>query len=205
MYWLDPDRGRRRRALVRDRVAHLRRVGDDAISATAADVANRARGLVAEAAALLRHESVPDDVLAERVRARLGLSVSHPGAITVTVCEGVIGLDGQVLAAEIQPLVARVRRTRGVRGVENRLDVHRSPEAVPALQGGEGSRGTPLPFLGKPWSPTARLFVGAAGLGLVGWGMRRGRLLGSLLAALGVGVLAGTRTSRPLAVADATP
>lgn len=203
MYWLDPDRGRRRRALARDRVTHLRRVGDDAISATAADVANRARGLLAEGAALLRNERVPDDVLTERVRAGLGYCVTHPRAIEVRVQDGVVTLAGPVLAAEVQPLVGRVRRMRGIRGVENRLDVHQSSDAVPALQGGSDRRAGRFRFLQARWSPTARLLAGATGLGLVAYGMRRGGLVGAVLGALGFGIFARSETNRPLVPTEA--
>lgn len=43
MYVLDPNQGRRRRSLARDKVGHaLRRMGDT-IETTAADISNRAR------------------------------------------------------------------------------------------------------------------------------------------------------------------
>ena len=48
MYFLDPDRGRRRRALVRDKAVGLSNDASEAISGTAADLSNRAYGLYAE-------------------------------------------------------------------------------------------------------------------------------------------------------------
>jgi hypothetical protein len=48
MYMLDPDRGRRRRALVRDKVVSLSSRTGRAISGTARDLSNRAQGLVIE-------------------------------------------------------------------------------------------------------------------------------------------------------------
>jgi hypothetical protein len=203
MYWLDPKRGRRRRALARDRVRHWRRVGNGAIGATATDVATRTRGLLAEGAALLRSQDAPDEVLAERVRAVLGFYATHPRAIAVRAERGVVTLDGPVLAAEVRPLVARVRRMRGVRRVESRLDVHESPEAVPAFQGGgEGHPGA-TSFLRQRWSPATRLVVGALGLGCVAYGMRRGGPVGVALGVLGVGLVARSETNRPLGWAEA--
>lgn len=48
MYFLDPERGNRRRALVRDRVVHYGHVVEDSVSSTARDLGNRAKGVVAE-------------------------------------------------------------------------------------------------------------------------------------------------------------
>lgn len=49
MYLLDPERGRRRRALLRDQVAHARRVLSERAGSKARDLSNRAHGLAAEA------------------------------------------------------------------------------------------------------------------------------------------------------------
>ena len=50
MYYFDPQQGRRRRALVRDRLVHARRVARDLAAGKAQDVRNRAQGAVAETA-----------------------------------------------------------------------------------------------------------------------------------------------------------
>lgn len=49
MYFLDPDRGARRRSLVRDKAVALKNDATDAISTAAEDLSNRAYGTVAEA------------------------------------------------------------------------------------------------------------------------------------------------------------
>lgn len=49
MYYLDPDQGRRRRALARDQLTHARRVIRERTSKKARDLRNRAQGLAAEA------------------------------------------------------------------------------------------------------------------------------------------------------------
>src|SRR5215204_3663603 len=51
MYILDPDRGRRRRALMRDQFVSAGHRLPDAVGAIARDLSNRTRGLVAEAGA----------------------------------------------------------------------------------------------------------------------------------------------------------
>src|SRR5712692_6058045 len=48
MYLLDPNRGKRRRALVRDQLAHLAKRTPEIVDTTARDLKNRARGMVAE-------------------------------------------------------------------------------------------------------------------------------------------------------------
>lgn len=49
MYYFDPEQGRRRRALARDRLAHARRVMREQASRQARHLRNRAQGLAAEA------------------------------------------------------------------------------------------------------------------------------------------------------------
>lgn len=48
MYFLDPDRGRRRRALMMDKAIGLSNDAREAINATSQDLSNRAYGLYAE-------------------------------------------------------------------------------------------------------------------------------------------------------------
>src|SRR2546428_5028741 len=84
MYMFDPDRGKRRRAMVRDKVAHTFNQTGDAIGVTWRDLSNRTRGLVSEIVSLPKGDRSPDEVLEERVRSTMGRVVSHPGAIEVT-------------------------------------------------------------------------------------------------------------------------
>ena len=53
MYFLDPDRGGRRRALLRDKLVGLSNDLGDAAASKARDLRNRAQGLVAEASTAL--------------------------------------------------------------------------------------------------------------------------------------------------------
>src|SRR5581483_1711568 len=140
VYLFDPDRGARRRALVRDRIGRTGRKAGEALETTARDLRNRSVGAVAEIRAAVRtrrdREAVPDEVLAERVRSAIGRVVSHPGAITVTASEGRVTLGGRVLAGEVDRLLARAARVRGVEDLVNELEVHAEPNNVPDLQGG---------------------------------------------------------------------
>lgn len=184
LYLFDPGRGRRRRALARDKVVHYGHETGDATGVVARDLRNRAKGLVAETRRRLRREAPDDSVLAERVRAELGWVCSHPSAIEAEARDGVVTLSGPILKEDVDAVRAAVSRVPGVSSVEDRLEVHEEPGDVPALQG-EGRRGTgPQPeLLQEHWSPAARLLTGAAGAGLACYGIAR-RGIGGVLAAL---------------------
>jgi osmotically-inducible protein OsmY len=135
MYLLDPDRGARRRALVRDKAVHARhKLGG--FGATTRDLRNRARGTLAGLRSRWRQEDVGDEILHERVRSAVGRVVSHPGAIEADVFAGRVTLRGPVLQGELDDLLAAVSQVPGVSEVTNELEVHPSAEHVPSLQGG---------------------------------------------------------------------
>lgn len=135
MYLFDPERGNRRRALLRDKLSHVAHSTGETLDVKSRDAANRFHGLLARTRSLLTTEPVPDAVLAERVRARLGHVVSHPGSIDVAVREGRVTLAGPALSREVDALLCKVGRVRGVTGVENKLELHEGPGSVPGLQG----------------------------------------------------------------------
>src|SRR5438105_6119672 len=97
MYLLDPDRGNRRRAMIRDTAARTVHQTGDAIGTTSRDLSNRTRGMVSEIASLFRGDETSDEVLTSRVRSKLGRLVSHPHAIEVRVRDGHVTLSGPVL------------------------------------------------------------------------------------------------------------
>ena len=162
MFMSDPDRGARRRALVRDKAVRGARVGGRALSATAADLANRTRGVAANAWGSVRRESVDDDRLIERVRAALGHVCSHPRAIAVEAIDGEVTLRGDVLTSEADPVLAAARSVRGVAEIVDDLDKHASPEGVPSLQGSRRLAEPALDLLQRRWAPATRAVVGMA-------------------------------------------
>ena len=83
MYLFDPDRGKRRRALVRDQFVKAACNVRDVFDAASRDFVNRGAGLVGETRSLLNRDAPIDDVLVERVRAKIGRYTQHPGAIEV--------------------------------------------------------------------------------------------------------------------------
>ena len=162
-YFLDPDRGRQRRALVRDRSSRLWRRANEVVEVTRRDVEQRAQGIAARARGLLEQQHpVPDGVLVERIRAAMGRCVSHAHAIRVTAEDGWVTLEGPILSREVQGFVRRVRRFPGVRGVGNRLEVHTPAEDVPELRVGVAMQQR-RNLMNECWPPAARLLAGSAG------------------------------------------
>jgi len=135
MYFLDPDRGKRRRALVRDKVEAAGNKASDYAEKMGRDIRNRAYGMVAETKALFQHEEVTDEVLADRVRAKLGRYHVHTGAIEVSTHEGIVTLTGPILADELTTVLRATRFVRGVRDVNNQLSVYDAAGSEPSLQG----------------------------------------------------------------------
>jgi hypothetical protein len=144
MYLFDPDRGRRRRALIRDKAEGAANKAGDYAGKMSRDLRNRAYGMVAETKSIFRHEEVTDDVLVDRVRSTLGRYPVHVGAIDVTAQNGNVALRGSVMESEMADIMRAVRSVRGVKGVENQLDVHAEKENVSSLQE------TPAPFGSEP-------------------------------------------------------
>jgi BON domain-containing protein len=140
MYVLDPERGKRRRAVVRDKAVSVTKKTGDSLGSRSRDWKNRAKGVAAEVRSLARKEDVSDPVVEERVRAEIGRHVSTPGAIDVISTDGTVALSGAVLASEVDDLISAVRGVAGVEDVENRLEMYATADDAPALQGARGPR-----------------------------------------------------------------
>lgn len=181
MYLFDVDRGRRHRALLRDQVAHIFNATGDTLDATTRDAGHRLTGLFAETRSRLLPEDVSDEVLVERLRAKLGRIVSHPSGIEVAVSGGNVVVSGSILAHETDRLLSRLRSIPGVRSVSSRLREHAVAGDVPGLQG-EGMVRGEGPLARQYWPPSARFTIGALGGALALAGPRRGGFLATLAA-----------------------
>lgn len=192
MYLLDPALGNRRRARMRDRLMRARNLTGSAMDATSRDVRNRARGVVAELRSRLLPGDVSDDVLQERVRARLGQAVRYARSLEATVDNGCVTLRGPVLADDVTRLVRRIGQVPGVREVDNRLDVHAEAGNVPGLHGARASSagGEVFELMQGRLSPAARLATGLGGALLALWGLRRLDAAGVPVATIGMALLA---------------
>jgi osmotically-inducible protein OsmY len=135
MYYFDPVAGNRRRALLRDQLNHMLNKSCDVADAKWRDLQNRAYGAYAETRRSIQSDEPSDQVLVDRVRATIGRHVTHAGAIEVEACDGIVCLSGPALAAEVDELLGAVRSVRGVKDVEDQLDVHESAANISTLQG----------------------------------------------------------------------
>jgi hypothetical protein len=140
MYLLDPDRGRRRRALIRDQLVHgvheIEELGSD-VALKARHLGSRARGAAIEVRARLRMEQVEDRVLEERVRAVLGRLVANPAAISVRSEHGRVTLSGALPEHEHASLIEGVHDVLGVHDVISRLMAHPATDDAPRWQEGD--------------------------------------------------------------------
>lgn len=135
MFLLDPDRGGRRRALIKDKAVSLSHTSRDALDKTARDLRNRATGVIAETKARFNESHVPDDVLVDRVKAALGRYPVHDRAINIESENGTVILNGDTLSDEVGIIMEATSAVRGVKDVVNNLTVHESAEGISALQG----------------------------------------------------------------------
>ena len=123
MYYLDPDTGRRRRALVRDRGVAARHDLEDYASATSRRAADQLQGAAARTRSRVSREPIDDEQLHERIRSKLGRVVERPGDIEVQVRDGYVVLSGIAEEEEISQVLSTVAAIEGVEGVDNLLSV----------------------------------------------------------------------------------
>jgi uncharacterized membrane protein/gas vesicle protein len=199
MYLTDPDKGKRRRAVARDKMQSLMARTGDALDVTSRDLSNRMQGLRVQASRVLfqRNTVADDGLVVERVRARLGRAVSHPHAVKVSAHQGRVTLSGPVLAHEKEQLLEAVRSVPGVVDVEDNLEVHERAD-IPSLQG-QGKRRQMMPvFLQENWPPALRA-AAVLGGGMLGYyGLKRRSVASPLLTAVGLTLVARGLANMPL-------
>lgn len=129
-YFLDPARGRSRRALAGQRIPAVfrRRVGE--LEGLGRRVGSEAHGLKQKATHLREEpKDLNDPALARKVESEIFRDADVPkGQINVSARDGVVELRGEVPSAEmIEDLVERTRRVPEVQEVENLLHLPGSP------------------------------------------------------------------------------
>lgn len=188
MYLFDPLQGRRRRALLRDRVTRIVNSSEDFLDKASRDLNNRITGMTSELESLLSREVPTDRTLVERVRSKMGRYVSHPGAIEVTADQGRVVLHGQVLSNELDELLSAVKSVRGVEQLEHQLQVHDGPANIASLQGGAPPTGE-SGMMRSNLPPATRLVLSTAGLGMLGYCLVKRSPLASLCGTVGLAML----------------
>jgi len=122
MYYLDPELGARRRALLADLVR----------SGLPGERRGPARGGLSRRAYLRATHADPqtDAELRDRIQSALDRLVSHPRALDVSVDKGVVRLGGRVLASERDGLIAQVQGMPGVQKLINAMSAHQNPQDI---------------------------------------------------------------------------
>jgi osmotically-inducible protein OsmY len=124
-YFLDPESGRRRRHVARDRVLGVIRRGARKTRQEADYVTGTVEGKVeaAKSKAAPEKPAANDQALAERVKSQIFQPADAPkDAVNVNVENGVVYLRGQLKRPDqIRKLVEEAGAVDGVRGVENLL------------------------------------------------------------------------------------
>jgi osmotically-inducible protein OsmY len=124
-YFLDPDSGKRRRHVARDRARALIRRGADKGRREAEYRAGQVEGKVEAAKSKAGPEkpAANDQALAERVKSEIFQPADAPkGSVNVNVERGVVYLRGEVKRPDqIRKLVEQAGSVDGVAGVENLL------------------------------------------------------------------------------------
>ena len=140
MFFFDPQEGRRRRALAKDRAGALvRRLGRRSGRAGRA-VSATAYGVTQKVTHLREKEKDLDDVtLARKVESEIFREADAPkGQVDVNAVDGVVYLRGEVESEEmIKNLERATRKVVGVKGVENLLHTPgtRAPTTPPPSAG----------------------------------------------------------------------
>ena len=197
MYLLDPDKGRRRRAVLGDKAASVALDARRALRAAGRDASHRVTGMRARARHWLTDEPIPDDLqLIERVRARMGRLVAHPHAMQVGANRGRVTLSGPVLRHEVPRLLDAIRSVWGVQEIDDRLVIYDDAASISSLQGGRAR--APSPGARELWTPSARGAAILGGSALSLFGLAERSLVGLLVAAGGAALALRGATNRPL-------
>lgn len=149
-YVLDPQQGRRRRALVRDKALHYARRSGVLAGRAARNLSGRARGLlhlIEKRMPWYEPEPVPEDdqFIKDRVQSRLGRERDLPlHAVNFDCTDGIVRIRGTVPDAESARRL--VERTAAVDGVRAAVSLMRLPDGTPV----GGIAGNVDAVLGQP-------------------------------------------------------
>lgn len=201
MYIADPAQGRRRRALLQDKMTSATHKTLQLMNQTLRDTRNRLTGLQAEARRMIasrQAKPIDDHVLEARVRSRLGRAMPDLHDLDVTAEQGLVTLSGGIVPEEEDRLIEAVEAIPGVEGVRCNLHWHEAQH--------RSGLGAALAGRSPLW------MAGALGAGLLTWyGLTRRQPLGLVAAATSLGLIvrgrslgsdAAERTSDDSAVSD---
>ena len=182
MYFLDPDRGRRRRAGVVAKAARLGHELEGICTRGCRDLTNRTFGVAAETRRLVAAGTPDDRVLEARVRSMLGHLVADARTLRVEASGGHVTLRGTVRPGELERLIPAVERVPGVGLVESGLTTAGEPVPAPPHSG---------------LRPAERLLMTAGGGLLMLTGLARRGVGPTVLGTAGFGLFVRGLADRP--------
>jgi hypothetical protein len=165
------------------------------------DLGERKKGWIPkfrQATRLGSRGEVDDQILEERVRAKIGKHASHSGSLNVNAAAGTVSLSGPILAKEVEEVLQVVRHVPGVKEVENRMEIHADADGVPGLQGTSRRSHEKPEILREKWSPSLRLTRGLVGIWLMASGKRPFGIPRMLMKGAGSALLFRSWRNRPL-------
>lgn len=136
-YYMDSRTGAYRRALVRGKLVAAGHNLAHLADAKRKRAGGMLRGVLATRRLDRRSARPPesDEQLHDRIRARLGHTVSHPRAVEVEVDLGCVQLCGHVLRGEADALCRAVQSMPGVRELRSNLRAHDSAQSLQQAMG----------------------------------------------------------------------
>jgi hypothetical protein len=186
MYFMDPDRGRSRRAIIRDRAKGELRSKSEALNVMTRDFQHRVEGMRHEINSRMAPDKANDAIIEQRVCSAIGHACTHNRCLDVNVKDGVVQISGPVLASEAQAVIRAVRGVRGVTQVHNLMTTHESAAEVPEFH-------NQMPPATKATATTtpARAFIELCGGGLLAlYGIARRGVVGNVCGLVGAGMIA---------------
>jgi osmotically-inducible protein OsmY len=135
VYFLDPETGKRRRNMARDRSRATLRSGAQKGEQAARAASSQAQGVTHKVASITQEKPQPDDVtLARKVESEIFRDADAPkGRVNVDAVDGVVTLRGELDSEDqIQELENAARKVEGVGEVQNLLHTPGTPAPTSA-------------------------------------------------------------------------
>lgn len=196
MYFLDSQRGKDRRSEVKEKVINTLNKSSAAADKVSTDLAKQLLQMRTKLRSTLRRAPINDDVLKNRLQAKLKRFLNDSGMVDVTTEGGHVQLRGAVRAQDVNRILRRIFFTRGIASVENQLEV--TGERHAKVPGREAAQFLKKQLLEKNWSAKTRLVMGAVG-GVAGvYGLQRQGLMNKALGAAGLVMLARAATNKEI-------
>ncbi len=184
MYIADPSEGRRRRALLQDKMSSYSAKTQRMVGGKMRDARNRLSGMQAEAMRMMssrQAKPIDNHVLEARVRSRVARAMPHLDEISIDAEEGMVTLGGRLPLEDEGPLLELVENIPGVEAVRFGAKVQDDVDEAGWM---------PPMFSGR----STWWMAGAAGAGLLAWyGLTRRQPLGLVAAATSLGLMARGR------------